>query len=99
MNNTVQIIYTDGSCVNNQYKTNNTNHIRKGGIGIYFGPDDPRNTSATLDDNLIDASNNRAEIYANCRNTNRFSIGCKWRNEKMENKKEFRFISIIVENN
>ena len=31
-------VYTDGSCINNGKKT------AKAGLGIYFGPDDPRNT-------------------------------------------------------
>ena len=34
------IIYTDGAVPNNQIKGN-----RKGGVGVYFGKDDPRNIS------------------------------------------------------
>lgn len=34
------IIYTDGAVPNNQIKGN-----RKGGVGVYFGHDDPRNIS------------------------------------------------------
>ncbi len=59
-------IYTDGSC------TKNGKPDARGGCGVYFGLDDPRNISCSLDElqkkyNLIGInSNNRAELMAIC---------------------------------
>lgn len=49
------IVYTDGACSSNG-KTN-----AKAGIGVYFGPDDPRNISAPVQGKQ---SNNTAELGA-----------------------------------
>lgn len=62
-------VYTDGSCANNGRK----NAI--GGIGIYFGPEDPRNYSESLSKfytntfkeifgNTVKDTNNLAELCA-----------------------------------
>lgn len=48
-------VYTDGSCVNNGKKD------AKAGIGVYFGPGDPRNVSEQV---LGKQSNNTAELGA-----------------------------------
>ena len=37
------IVFTDGAVPNNQYKGN-----RKGGVGVFFGNDDPRNISFSI---------------------------------------------------
>ena len=50
-----QVIYTDGSCLNNGLVN------AKAGAGIYFGKDDPRNTSCTVPG---DQTNNRGELWA-----------------------------------
>ncbi|KAF6747265.1 hypothetical protein DFP72DRAFT_747663, partial [Ephemerocybe angulata] len=49
-------VYTDGSC------TKNGSAIAKAGSGIWYGPNNPRNTSIRLPDNL--ASNNAGELVA-----------------------------------
>lgn len=49
-------VYTDGSCLGNG-KTD-----AKGGIGIYFGPEDKRNVSEPYVSDKI--TNQRAEVYA-----------------------------------
>lgn len=48
-------VYCDGSCFNNGKKN------ARGGYGIYFGENDPRNLSAKLQG---DQTNNRAELTA-----------------------------------
>jgi ribonuclease HI len=48
-------VYTDGSCSNNGKKD------AAAGIGVYFGPDDPRNVSRRVDGKQ---SNNTAELGA-----------------------------------
>lgn len=48
-------VYTDGSCIHNGYKN------ASAGIGIYFGPGDPRNVSKTIEGKQ---SNNTAELTA-----------------------------------
>ena len=48
-------VYTDGSCINNGKKT------AKAGLGIYFGPDDPRNTHRPI---VGKQTNNIAELSA-----------------------------------
>ena len=53
---TTQIVFTDGSCLNNGTK------YASGGIGVYFGDDDPRNLSEKL--NGEKQTNNRAELTA-----------------------------------
>tara|TARA_B100001093_G_scaffold511673_2_gene580036 strand:+ start:252 stop:755 length:504 start_codon:yes stop_codon:yes gene_type:complete len=53
-------IFTDGSTLNNQVKGK-----RKGGIGVFFGDDDPKNISLSLeesDDNKV--TNQVAELSA-----------------------------------
>ena len=44
------IVYTDGSTLNNQYKGH-----RKGGVGVFFGDNDPRNKSIEL----VESSTNK----------------------------------------
>ena len=54
------LVFTDGSTLNNQEKGN-----RKGGVGVFFGDDDPRNLSISLeetDDNKV--TNQVAELLA-----------------------------------
>ena len=54
------LVFTDGSTLNNQEKGN-----RRGGIGVFFGDDDPRNLSISLeetDDNKV--TNQVAELLA-----------------------------------
>lgn len=51
------VICTDGACPNNQDST-----IARGGVGVYFGPDDVRNISEPLTGIL--QTNNRAELTA-----------------------------------
>lgn len=67
-NSQFQRIWTDGSCLNNGLKSGSI-----GGIGVYFGDDDPRNISEPLqlleddinvNDNLSVATNNKAELMA-----------------------------------
>jgi ribonuclease HI/exonuclease III len=48
-------VYTDGSALNN----GNSN---RGGIGIFFGEDDPRNVSESVNDDNV--TNNRTELMA-----------------------------------
>lgn len=53
-------VYTDGSTLNNQHKGH-----RKGGVGVFFGENDPRNKSIELvesNDNKV--TNQVAEIKA-----------------------------------
>lgn len=50
------VVYTDGACCFNG------KHGAQAGIGIYWGPDDPRNVSEHLD--IEKPTNNRAEIHA-----------------------------------
>ncbi|KAI8825791.1 ribonuclease H-like domain-containing protein, partial [Fimicolochytrium jonesii] len=50
------LIYTDGSCLGNGA------HHARAGIGIFFGPSDPRNMSARLPGPV--QTNNRAEGFA-----------------------------------
>ncbi|OWF45755.1 ribonuclease H1-like isoform X2 [Mizuhopecten yessoensis] len=52
------VVYTDGGC------TNNGQAGAQAGIGVYWGPDDPRNVSERLPGRQ---TNNRAEIHAACR--------------------------------
>jgi len=55
------IVYTDGSCLANGHSG------AIGGIGVYFGENDPRNLSEPLDlleNTKRDATNQRAEIMA-----------------------------------
>ena len=54
--NHIMEVYTDGSCINNGKKGS------KGGIGIYFGENDERNVSKTV--NLEKVTNNIAELKA-----------------------------------
>ena len=49
-------IYTDGACTNNGRKN------AKAGYGIYFGENDPRNTSGLIEG--IKQTNNVAELTA-----------------------------------
>ncbi len=49
-------IYTDGATSNNQYKIK-----RRGGIGVFFGDDDPRNISYEIKEN---PTNQRMELSA-----------------------------------
>ncbi|KAI8824061.1 ribonuclease H-like domain-containing protein [Fimicolochytrium jonesii] len=49
-------IFTDGSCLSNGTPS------ARAGIGIYFGPSDPRNTAARLPGTT--QTNNRAELFA-----------------------------------
>lgn len=51
------VVYTDGSCMNNQNKFN-----KKGGYGIFFKDDDIRNTSIKLTGDKI--TNQVAELTA-----------------------------------
>ena len=51
----MQYIYTDGSCSHNGYKN------AAAGIGIYFGPQDPRNVSQRIEGKQ---TNNTAELGA-----------------------------------
>lgn len=48
-------VYTDGSCLHNGYKN------ASAGIGIFFGPGDPRNVSTTIEGKQ---TNNTAELTA-----------------------------------
>jgi len=48
-------VYTDGSCIHNGYKN------AAAGIGIFFGPGDPRNVSKTIEGKQ---TNNTAELSA-----------------------------------
>ena len=48
-------VYTDGSCIHNGYKN------ASAGIGIFFGPGDPRNVSKTIEGKQ---TNNTAELTA-----------------------------------
>lgn len=50
------VVYTDGACSSNGKKE------AKGGVGVYFGDDDPRNYSGPLEGK--EQTNNRAEIMA-----------------------------------
>lgn len=50
-----QVVYTDGAC------RNNGKNREVGGIGVYFGPNDPRNVSRKITGNV---TNNRAEMMA-----------------------------------
>jgi ribonuclease HI len=50
-----EIVYSDGAC------TGNGTNKAIGGIGVYFGENDPRNTSERLDN---PATNQRAELTA-----------------------------------
>lgn len=49
-------VYTDGSCIRN------INNKHYGGYGVYFGKNDPRNTSNPYIDKEV--TNNRAELHA-----------------------------------
>lgn len=55
-------IYTDGACFNNGYPN------AQAGIGVFFGPRNPRNISAPLPVNLVQPgeypTNQLAELYA-----------------------------------
>lgn len=51
-------VYTDGSVLNNGANR----HIAKGGIGVFFGPNDPRNLSEKFTMGAI--TNQRAELWA-----------------------------------
>jgi len=54
------IVYTDGSTLNNQHKGK-----RKGGVGVFFGDNDPRNKSIQLiESNSNKVTNQVAEISA-----------------------------------
>jgi ribonuclease HI len=54
------VIYTDGSTLNNQHKGH-----RKGGIGVFFGNNDPRNKSIELIESATNKVTNQvAEIKA-----------------------------------
>ena len=54
------IVYTDGSTLNNQHKGH-----RKGGIGVFFGNNDPRNKSIKLIESATNKVTNQvAEISA-----------------------------------
>ena len=50
-------VYTDGACKNNQNQK-----IAIAGVGVWFGKDDPRNLSESLDGKV--QTNNRAELMA-----------------------------------
>ena len=55
------IVFTDGSTLNNQGKN------RRGGIGVFFKDNDPRNLSLKLTSNIYKkTSNNVCEILACC---------------------------------
>jgi len=51
-------VYTDGAC------RNNGSAKAAGGVGVFFGVNDPRNVSEPLDEPGIRATNNRAELTA-----------------------------------
>ena len=51
----ITYVYTDGACIHNG-KPN-----AKAGVGVYFGPNDPRNVSERL---IGEQTNNRAELTA-----------------------------------
>ena len=52
-------VFTDGSTFNNQ---KNKNQKTVGGIGVYFGDNDPRNVSEPYCDKIV--TNNRTELTA-----------------------------------
>lgn len=52
------VVFTDGSVINNCRKSKNA----MGGIGIFFGDDDPRNVSEKF--NKYPITNQRTELYA-----------------------------------
>jgi ribonuclease HI len=49
-------VYTDGATPNNQ------SNATVGGVGVYFGPEDPRNVSERVEDDKV--TNNRCELLA-----------------------------------
>jgi len=53
------VVFTDGSVPNNQSKTE-----KCGGIGVFFGDNDPRNISETFNSNEIKITNNTMEFLA-----------------------------------
>lgn len=53
-------VYTDGAC------PNNGGSGARGGVGVYFGPGDPRNISERLSELVSPPTNNRAEMTAIC---------------------------------
>lgn len=56
-------IYTDGSCIDNGSSTVEA----RGGVGVYFGDNDPRNISEPLPENMRPHTNQLAELYAICK--------------------------------
>ena len=53
-------IFTDGSTLNNQTKGK-----RRGGVGVYFGENDPRNISLSLvEDDINKVTNQVTELLA-----------------------------------
>ena len=50
------VVFTDGACPNNGY------NAQKGGVGVYFGDDDPRNVSECVYGNHV--TNNYVELLA-----------------------------------
>jgi ribonuclease HI len=57
---TTTIVYVDGACQDNGGGLD----LAKGGYGIYWGPDHPHNTAASLPLDGTPHTNNRAELYA-----------------------------------
>jgi ribonuclease HI len=53
------IVFTDGSVPNNQAK-----HGKCGGIGVFFGDNDPRNISETFTESTHKITNNTMEFLA-----------------------------------
>ena len=54
------IFFTDGSTLNNQEKGK-----RRGGVGVFFGKDDPRNISSPLKETkYFKVTNQVAELLA-----------------------------------
>jgi ribonuclease HI len=55
------IVYTDGSTLNNQHKGH-----RKGGVGVFFGDNDPRNKSIELVESSSDKVTNQVSEIKAC---------------------------------
>jgi ribonuclease HI len=55
---TVPVVNVDGACIDNGSIS------AKGGFGIYWGPNDPRNVSDPTPDDGVIPTNQRAELYA-----------------------------------
>lgn len=57
----ILVIATDGACRNQNFK-DDPKHPRYGGVGVFFGDNDPRNIAAALPGQ--EQTNNRAELVA-----------------------------------